>query len=138
MSFGASLDDGEIMSEINMTPLVDVMLVLLIIFMITMPVIQHSVQLNLPHAANRVNDSRPPHINLSILKNGDVRWDGKPIAMADLDARFSAASAKHPQPEVHLYADRETAYGRVAQAMAAAQASGMAKIGFITDPKSHP
>jgi biopolymer transport protein ExbD len=137
MSFGSfAADEDDIMSEINMTPLVDVMLVLLIIFMITVPVIQHSVKLDLPHAANTMNDIRPPHINVAIRADGAIRWNDAPIPFQQLSQRIATAATQQPQPELHLYADRQTPYERVAQVMAAAQSGGLTKIGFITDPKN--
>ena len=139
MSFGTfSSDEDEIMSEINMTPLVDVMLVLLIIFMITVPVIQHSVKLELPRAANQPNDPRPPHINLSLSAKGNVSWNGVQVNSQQLAERMSAAAAQQPQPELHLYAERQTPYERVAQVMATAQSNGIVRMGFITDPKHQP
>lgn len=138
MSFGASFDDDEIMSEINMTPLVDVMLVLLIIFMITVPVIQHSVKIDLPRATNRVNDTRPPHINISLLENGTLHWNGKIMPYEQLAPKFAELSQQQPQPELHLYVARQTAYERVAKVMAAAQSNGITKIGFMTEPEKSP
>lgn len=135
MSFGTFSDDEEIMSEINMTPLVDVMLVLLIIFMITVPAIQHSVKVDLPRAANQSHDLKPPHINVSIRADGGLLWDNTAIDMTQLGTRISTAATQQPQPELHLYADRKTPYERVAQVMAAAQSGGLVKIGFVTDPK---
>jgi biopolymer transport protein ExbD len=138
MSFGTFSDDEDIMTEINMTPLVDVMLVLLVIFMITVPVIQHSVKLDLPHARNQADDPRPPHINLAIQADGSLRWNGIAIPFTQLPQRIASVVTQNPQPELHLYADRKTPYERVAQVMAAAQSGGMSKIGFITDPKTQP
>jgi biopolymer transport protein ExbD len=138
MSLGSFSDDDEIMSEINMTPLVDVMLVLLIIFMITVPVIQHSVKLELPRAANQPNDARPPHINLSLSADGTVSWNGVKVASDQLANRMANAAAQQPQPELHLYAERQTPYERVAQVMATAQSNGIIRMGFITDPKNQP
>jgi biopolymer transport protein ExbD len=139
MSFGAlSSDDEEIMSEINMTPLVDVMLVLLIVFMITVPVIQHSVKLDLPQARSHANDTKPPHVNVTIKADGGVRWNDIPMQPKQLAERISAAAGQHPQPELHLYAERQTPYEKVAQVMAAAQSGGLNKIGFVTDPNATP
>jgi biopolymer transport protein ExbD len=126
------------MTEINMTPLVDVMLVLLVIFMITVPVIQHSVKLDLPRARNQADDVRPPHINLAIQADGSIHWNGIAIQPEQLSQRIASAAAQQPQPELHLYADRKTPYEHVAQVMAAAQSGGLSKIGFITDPKTQP
>ncbi|UXY15895.1 biopolymer transporter ExbD [Chitiniphilus purpureus] len=136
MAFG-SLDDSndEVMSEINMTPLVDVMLVLLIIFIITVPVISHQVKLDLPRAANQPQELKPEHISLSIDATGQRFWNGKPVDEATLQSQLAEAAHKTPQPELHLAADREVRYEAVAQTMAAAQRAGMTKIGFVTDPK---
>lgn len=131
-----TMDEDEVMNEINMTPLVDVMLVLLIIFIITVPAIQHSIKLDLPNAANRPNDAQAPHINVGIKANGSLSWDGLPIASNQFVEKITAASAAQPQPELHLYADRQTPYERVAQVMATAQSSGLTRIGFVTNPKN--
>ncbi|MES2354253.1 MAG: biopolymer transporter ExbD [Pseudomonadota bacterium] len=135
MAFGGNIDDdSEVMSEINMTPLVDVMLVLLIIFMITMPVMNHAVKIDLPHAANQPKDVKPESIELSIDSTGQVLWNGSLIDQAALKSRIAEAAQRTPQPELHLFADRKTPYEHVAQVMAAAQSGGLGKIGFITDP----
>ncbi|AVA36374.1 biopolymer transport protein ExbD [Cupriavidus metallidurans] len=136
MAFGTlDGDDDEVMSEINMTPLVDVMLVLLIIFIITIPVINHAVKIDLPRATNQPNDSKPQSINVSIDAQGKVFWNQQEVDDATLDQRISEAALQQPQPELHLRADREVRYERVAQVMAAAQHGGLGKIGFITEPK---
>jgi len=136
MAFGTlDGDDDEVMSEINMTPLVDVMLVLLIIFIITIPVINHAVKIDLPRATNQPNDSKPQSINVSIDAQGKVFWNQQEVDEATLDQRIAEAALQKPQPELHLRADREVRYERVAQVMAAAQHGGLGKIGFITEPK---
>jgi len=136
MAFGTlDGDDDEVMSEINMTPLVDVMLVLLIIFIITIPVINHAVKIDLPRATNQPNDSKPQSINVSIDAQGKVFWNQQEVDEATLDQRIAEAALQQPQPELHLRADREVRYERVAQVMAAAQHGGLGKIGFITEPK---
>jgi len=135
MAFGTlDGDDDEVMSEINMTPLVDVMLVLLIIFIITIPVINHAVKIDLPRATNQPNDSKPQSINVSIDAQGKVFWNQQEVDEATLDQRIAEAALQQPQPELHLRADREVRYERVAQVMAAAQHGGLGKIGFITEP----
>ncbi len=134
MSFGSSDKDDEVMSEINMTPLVDVMLVLLIIFIITIPVINHAVKLDLPRAASQQNDVKPPHVDLAIDATGTISWNGAAIDEKALKAQIAAAASQSPQPELHLRADRKTPYENVAQVMAAAQTGGINKIGFITEP----
>lgn len=136
MAFGTlDGDDDEVMSEINMTPLVDVMLVLLIIFIITIPVINHAVKIDLPRATNQPNDTKPQNINVSIDAQGKVFWNQQEVDPAALEQRIAEASQQQPQPELHLRADREVKYERVAEVMAAAQHGGLGKIGFITEPK---
>lgn len=136
MAFGTlEGDDDEVMSEINMTPLVDVMLVLLIIFIITIPVINHAVKIDLPRASNTPNDSKPQSINVSIDAQGKVYWNQTEVDDATLANNIALAAQQEPQPELHLRADREVRYERVAEVMAAAQHGGLGKIGFITEPK---
>ena len=136
MSFGTHHfdDDAQSMSEINMTPLVDVMLVLLIIFIIMIPVINHSVKIDLPRAVNQPNQVKPQTINLAIDHDGTVYWNGAIVDPAALKAKIDAAAKLDPQPELHLRADRKTPYERVAQVMSAAQSGGLGKIGFLTEP----
>jgi biopolymer transport protein ExbD len=134
MSFGGADKDDDVMSEINMTPLVDVMLVLLIIFIITIPVINHAVKLDLPRAASQPNDVKPPHIEVMIDAQGVITWNGKPVDRQALKEQIGLAAVQAPQPELHLRADRKTPYEDVAQLMAAAQSGGLNKIGFVTDP----
>ena len=136
MSFGHSGldDDGEVMSEINMTPLVDVMLVLLIIFIITVPVMKHAVNVDLPKAENTPERVKPETIRLSVDAGGAYFWNGEAIADTALTDRLRAAAVLDPQPDLHIRGDRAVRYERVAQAMAAAQRVGLRKIGFITEP----
>jgi biopolymer transport protein ExbD len=136
MSFGSSEKDDDVMSEINMTPLVDVMLVLLIIFIITIPVINHAVKLDLPRAASQQNDVKPPHVDLAIDATGTISWNGAAIDEKALKTQIATAASQSPQPELHLRADRKTPYENVAQVMAAAQTGGINKIGFITEPNA--
>lgn len=133
----ASDDDDGLMNEINMTPLVDVMLVLLIVFMVTIPVIRHAVKIDLPHASSQKEDTKPAQINVSIDANGDVTWDGTAVDDKTLQAKIAAAAQTEPQPELHLSADRKVAYEKVAQVMSAAQSGGLTKLGFVTDPAHH-
>lgn len=136
MAFGTlDGDDDEVMSEINMTPLVDVMLVLLIIFIITIPVINHAVKIDLPRATNQPNDSKPQNINVSVDAQGKVFWNQEEVSQEQLEERIANAAQLQPQPELHLRADRDVRYERVAEVMAAAQHGGLGKIGFITEPK---
>jgi len=132
-----SLSDSEddFNPEINTTPLVDVMLVLLIIFIITVPVMNHSVKLDLPRAASQPNQTKPENINLSIDGQGKVYWNNEVIDDGELRNRIAAAAQKEPQPELHLHAERTTQYEKIAQVMSAAQSGGLGKIGFVTDPQ---
>ena len=134
MAFGTQDADDEVMNEINMTPLVDVMLVLLIIFIITVPVMKHAVNIDLPRATNTVQDSKPETIRLSVDAAGQYYWNEAAVADADLALQLQAAAGKQPQPELHIRGDKAVRYERVAQAMAAAQQAGLRKIGFITEP----
>ncbi len=137
MAMGTLSDsEDDFNPEINTTPLVDVMLVLLIIFIITIPVMNHSVKIDLPRAVNQPNEPRPENINLVIDAEGKVYWNADVIDAAQLKTRIADAAQKAPQPELHLRAERTTPYEKVAQVMAAAQSGGLAKIGFITDPQN--
>ena len=136
MAFGTQEEPDEVMNEINMTPLVDVMLVLLIIFIITIPVMKHAVNIDLPRATNQVQDTKPQTIRLSVDAQGDYYWNENKVAETDLVPMLQAEAAKEPQPELHLRGDKNVRYERVAQAMAAAQQAGVKKIGFITEPKA--
>ncbi|WP_028218680.1 ExbD/TolR family protein [Paraburkholderia oxyphila] len=134
--FSSEEDDG-LMNEINMTPLVDVMLVLLIVFMVTIPVIRHAVKIDLPHASSQKEDSKPAQVDVSIEADGTVLWDGAAVDEQALQAKIAAASQASPQPELHLNADRKVAYEKVAQVMSAAQRGGLTKLGFVTAPTRH-
>ena len=134
MAFGTQDDTDEVMNEINMTPLVDVMLVLLIIFIITVPVMKHAVNIDLPRATNQPQDVKPETIRLSVDADGSYYWNGSSIADAALATMLKAEAGKQPQPELHIRGDRDVRYERVAQAMAAAQQAGLKKIGFVTEP----
>lgn len=134
MAFGTRDEDDEVMNEINMTPLVDVMLVLLIIFIITVPVMKHAVEVELPRASNQPQDFKPETIRLSIDAQGVYYWNETKIEASALAGQLQAASLKIPQPELHIQGDRAVRYESVAQAMALARRSGLSKIGFIIDP----
>ena len=136
MAFGTQDDTDEVMNEINMTPLVDVMLVLLIIFIITVPVMKHSVNIDLPIASNEVQITKPETLRLSVDAQGHYFLNEMPVADDDLAPQLKAAAAKNPQPDVHIRGDKAVRYERVAQAMAAAQQAGLRKIGFITEPQN--
>jgi biopolymer transport protein ExbD len=134
MAFGTQDDSDEIMNEINMTPLVDVMLVLLIIFMITIPVMKHAVNIDLPRATNQPQDAKPQTIRLSVDEKGQYFWNETPASDESVRQQLQAAALQSPQPELHIQGDRAVRYERVAQVMAAAQQAGVKKIGFITQP----
>ncbi|GAC1319324.1 MAG: biopolymer transporter ExbD [Collimonas sp.] len=135
MGMGSLSDsDDDFNPEINTTPLVDVMLVLLIIFIMTIPVMNHAVKIDLPHAANQPDQTKPENINLSIDADGKLFWNEEAIDRNELNSRIAVAAQKQPQPELHLRAARTVQYEKVAQVMAAAQSGGLGKIGFVTDP----
>ncbi len=136
MAFGTQDDSDDVMNEINMTPMVDIMLVLLIIFIITVPVMKHSVNIDLPRATNEVQNIKPETLRLSVDAQGAYFLNETPIADADLAPRLKVGAAQNPQPELHIRGDKAVRYERVAQAMAAAQQAGLRKIGFITEPKN--
>ena len=136
MAFGTQDDTDDVMNEINMTPLVDVMLVLLIIFMITVPVMKHSVEVDLPRASSQPQDTKPQTVRLSVDAQGAYWWNESPVRDEDLPDLLRAEAARDPQPELHIRGDKNVRYERVAQAMAAAQQSGLRRIGFITEPKA--
>ena len=134
MAFGTQDDADEVMNEINMTPLVDVMLVLLIIFIITVPVMKHAVPVDLPRASNEREVIKPETIRLSVTADGKYHWNETAIEDDQLEPRLRTEAQKDPQPDLHIRGDREVRYERVAQAMSAAQRAGVRKIGFVTDP----
>ena len=136
MAFGTQDDTDEVMNEINMTPLVDVMLVLLIIFIITVPVMKHAINIDLPRASNEQQVVKPETLRLSVDAQGSYYVNETKIADEELAPRLQAAAAQSPQPDLHIRGDKAVRYERVAQAMAAAQQAGLRKIGFITEPKN--
>ena len=124
------------MSDINVVPLVDVMLVLLVIFIITAPLLTNAVKIDLPKAASSPNITQPDHIEFGIRVGGVLFWNGEPISMADVPARFALEARKQPQPELHIRADPQAQYDPVAQVMSAAARAGLKRIGFVTDPNA--
>ncbi|ENO81373.1 ExbD/TolR family protein [Thauera mechernichensis] len=137
MAFGNGLEDtGDTeMSEINMIPLVDIMLVLLIIFIITVPVMTHSVKLDLPRAANQPNVVEPRTVTIAVTAAGGLHWNEDRIDYETLEARLIQIASEEPQPEIHVRGDRSVEYEQVVKVMAAAQRAGMQKLGFVTDPQ---
>jgi len=128
-------EDDKAISEINVTPLVDVMLVLLIIFLITIPVITQSVKVELPKAANIPTQTKPENINIAVDKEGNVYWNTMlvPTQEALLD-RIKAVAVMDPQPEIHVRGDRATAYEHIGRVIVLCQRGGIQKVGFITEP----
>jgi biopolymer transport protein ExbD len=138
MAFGGfdTNRQGAPMADINVTPMVDVMLVLLVIFIITAPLFTHAVKLDLPAAQSAPAPEKPETVTLSIDPAGAIFWNDAPVTQADLPARMAAAARKQPQPELQLRADKATRYEVIAQVMAAAQSNGLTKLGFVTEPTS--
>ena len=134
MAIGTQQDSDDMMSEINMIPFIDVMLVLLIIFIITVPVIKHAVNIELPQASMEKVLDKPETIRLAVNADGAYFWNDQRVEDAEFSTRLQAAAAREPQPELHIRGDKAVRYERVAQAMATAQRSGVRKIGFITEP----
>lgn len=135
MSFNVQNDQNEdsIMSEINMTPMVDVMLVLLIIFIITLPVIQQAVKVDLPKANSVRNEVKPESVQVSIDAKGQIYWNSTPVTLKAYNENADKASQEDPQPEINLRADKSVQYDYVAKVLAASKRAGLTKLGFITE-----
>jgi biopolymer transport protein ExbD len=140
MAFGGFENNrqGAPMSDINVTPMVDVMLVLLVIFIITAPLFTHAVKLDLPAAQSAPAPEKPETVTLAINAAGEVFWNDAPVTQAELPARMAAAAQKQPQPDLQLRADKSTRYEIIAQVMAAAQSIGLTRLGFVTEPTPAP
>jgi biopolymer transport protein ExbD len=137
MNAPSDAGDERNMSEINTTPLVDVMLVLLIVFMITIPVITQTVPVDLPKVRNEATKTKPENINISVNKDGQIFWNQSLIPdNATLLERFATVAVMQPQPEVHVRADQHTQYQHVGRVIVDAQRKGILKVGFITEPDS--
>jgi biopolymer transport protein ExbD len=130
MSIGGGGED-EPMMEMNMTPLIDVLLVLIIMFIITIPVMTHAVKLDMPRPNNAPQQTDPVVINLEIDFDGTVLWNGSPVTVDALDAYFRREAAADPQPELHIRPNKRASYDVVARVLAAAQRNGLLKIGFV-------
>lgn len=138
MSFGSfNSQQHQAKAEINVVPLVDVMLVLLVIFIITAPLLTHSVKIDLPKASSTTNVTKPEHIEFAIREDGSLYWNGVLITKETLTARFALEAKKDPQPELHIRADRLVPYEKVAQVMSGAAKTGLVRIGFVTEPESN-
>ncbi|HEY8159444.1 MAG TPA: biopolymer transporter ExbD [Methylobacter sp.] len=132
--FGGDNHHTQPMAEINTTPMVDVMLVLLVIFIITAPLLTHSIKIDLPQSGSQTNLEKPDIVTLSINAEGKLFWNDTPFAEAELASRLAAEAEKKPQPELHLRADKKTNYQQLAMVMSAAQQAGIEKLGFVTEP----
>ena len=135
MNVGSASGDDEVVSTINTTPLVDVMLVLLIIFLITIPVVTQSVALNLPKETNVPRVTKPENVELSVTKDGDIYWNT--ALVPDVDAlvkRLGKVAVLNPQPEVHIRGDDKARYESVGKVVYACQRAGIMKISFVTEP----
>jgi biopolymer transport protein ExbD len=135
MSVGGSSDENTVMSNINTTPLVDVMLVLLIIFLITIPVITKTVPVDLPKAVNIPTRTKPENITIAVDKDGSIYWNDKRVPSRDaLLAYIREAAVRKPQPEIHIRGDKDTRYEAIGRVMYAIQRGGIVKVGFLTEP----
>jgi len=126
--------EDEVISTINTTPLVDVMMVLLIIFLITIPVAIQTTSVELPKESNQVTQTKPENINIAVNKDGDVFWNNELVDEKKLLTRLKEVGVKKPQPEVHIRGDRGARYEFVGRVVFACQRAGILKIGFITEP----
>jgi biopolymer transport protein ExbD len=139
MKLGTDVGDGEPMLEMNTTPLIDVMLVLLVMLIITIPMQLHSVNMNMPKAAASVPKVKPPIIKIDINANNQMVWNGTVVAdqaqlQANLDKAFQASSDVETQPEIHIKPSDTAKYDNVAAVLAAAQRAGLKKIGIVSSP----
>ncbi len=131
-------DEDEVVSAINTTPLVDVMLVLLIIFLITIPVVTHTVKVQLPKDANQPTQTKPENVIIAITENGQTYWNAIPMKdNADLLTRLKTFAVIKPQPEVHIRGDLNARYEAVGKVVTDCQRAGIFKVGFITEPPPH-
>ena len=140
MAFGRLSDEGDDqpMADINMIPMIDVMLVLLIVFMITAPLLTDAVKLELPEASSQRNEPKPADISLSITFDGQVRRKGRSAMDTALEAMMAEAASKTQLPELQLKVDRQVDYGRVASVLALASQQGLHKLAFVSQPESAP
>ncbi|TCS70891.1 outer membrane transport energization protein ExbD [Sulfuritortus calidifontis] len=123
-------------AEINMIPLIDVMLVLLVIFIVTAPLLTHAVKVDLPRVASQIDQTPQEPVRLAIGPDGEVNWNGESVSREELSLRLHTAANRSPQPELHILADQAVPYRHVAEVMAEAGRLGLTRIGFVTDPRS--
>ena len=133
-----SKNTGTPMSDINMVPLIDVMLVLLVIFIVTAPLLTQAVKLELPKASSQPNDLRPEKIDLAVDASGTLYWNGEAVTRPELQQRLAAAGSAALAPELQLRADQSVAYRYVAQTLADASKAGLGRIGFVSEPETAP
>lgn len=138
MAFGSFDNKGasHTVSEINMVPLIDVMLVLLVIFIITAPLLSHSIKINVPQASSQPVEQEPRTIDLAVDAQGEMFWNEQPVTRDDLTRKFAEEAGLDPQPELRIRADLNTRYEILAQVMSSAKAAGLKRLGFITRPGS--
>ncbi|WP_153114793.1 ExbD/TolR family protein [Rhodocyclus tenuis] len=138
MAFGGFSKDGAKapLAEINMVPLIDVMLVLLVVFIITAPLLTHAVKIDLPKASSHANQTKPDNVQIAIRTDGQYYWSGEAVDRGELQRRMREAASQEPQPEIHLRADRTAQYQLIADVMADASKAGLVRIGFVSDPST--
>lgn len=135
ISLGSNGGDDEVNAAINTTPLVDVMLVLLIIFLITIPVVRQTVPVALPSETNIARQTKPENIEISVNAEGQVFWNSRPVAdNTELVDRLKLEAVKVPQPEVHIRGDQKARYEFIGRVVFAAQRASIVKVSFVTEP----
>jgi biopolymer transport protein ExbD len=135
MNLGSDGDEDDVVSSINTTPLVDVMLVLLIIFLITIPVVTHTVPMSLPKETNLPRQTKPENVEISVNKDGDVFWNAQPVADNEaLFQRLKKIAVMTPQPEIHIRGDEKARYESIGRVVFACQRAAILKISFVTEP----
>ena len=134
MQIGAVEAEEEVVAAINTTPLVDVMLVLLIIFLITIPVVIQTVPVELPKETNQPTQTKPENVVISVSQDSEVFWNNELLTHAELLARLKEVAVMKPQPEVHIRGDRQARYEAVGRVVYACQRAAIVKVGFITEP----
>ncbi len=139
MAFGtlnSGAGGGRPVAEINLIPLVDVMLVLLVVFIVTAPLLTHAVKLELPRASSRPNTSSAKHIEIALQANGTLYWNGTAITRAELEQRAAQLALQAPDTDIHLQGDASVPYGDMAKTLSALARHGLSRVGFVTDPSN--
>jgi len=139
MAFGSfdNKSNSHAMSEINMVPLIDVMLVLLVIFIITAPLISHSIKINVPQVSAEPVEQEPKVIDLAVNEQGQLFWNEQPVLLEELTPRLKQEAATDPQPQLRIRADLNTRYEILAEIMGSARLSGLKRVGFVTRPSEN-